>query len=227
MREACRRNYHPRQHIAIGERMIASQPRVTFKQYKKGNPVRWGCKLFVLVDSSNGYIWDFFIYDGKTDGTSGKGLGYDAVTKLINTSLLGSGYKLFVDNFYTSPTLFLDLMQQKIWACGTIRTNRIGYPKTKDNALAPTSPRGTIRWLRTGSLLFIQWRDTQDVFLCSTIHTAHSSKTVSRKVKDSSGRWTKKDVSISPAIREYNQCMGGVDVSDWLLSSPPQNPQVV
>ncbi|XP_030607770.1 piggyBac transposable element-derived protein 4-like [Archocentrus centrarchus] len=217
MREACRRNYHPRQHIAIDERMIASQPRVTFKQYKKGNPVRWGCKLFVLVDSSSGYIWDFFIYDGKTDGSSGKGLGYDAVTKLINTSLLGSGYKLFVDNFYTSPTLFQDLMQQKIWACGTIRTNRIGYPKTKDNALAPTSPRGTIRWLRTGSLLFIQWRDTQDVFLCSTIHTAHSSDTVTRKVKDSNGRRTKKDVSVSPAIREYNQCMGGVDVSDALI----------
>uniref|UniRef100_A0A3Q0SW17 PiggyBac transposable element-derived protein domain-containing protein n=1 Tax=Amphilophus citrinellus TaxID=61819 RepID=A0A3Q0SW17_AMPCI len=217
MRDACRRNYHPRRDIAIDERMVASKARVMFRQYMKGKPVRWGFKLFVLADSSNGYTWDFFVYEGKTGNISGKGLGYDVVTKLTNTSLLGTGYKLFMDNFYTSPTLFQDLMQQRIWACGTIRKNRLGYPKTTDNALAPRAPRGTIRWLRTGSLLFIQWRDTRDVFLCSTIHTAHSSDTVTRKVKDSSGRWTKKDIPVPPAVKEYNQCMGGVDVSDALI----------
>uniref|UniRef100_A0A3Q0RWA5 PiggyBac transposable element-derived protein domain-containing protein n=1 Tax=Amphilophus citrinellus TaxID=61819 RepID=A0A3Q0RWA5_AMPCI len=201
MRDACRRNYHPHQHIGIDERMVASKARVIFKQYMKDKPVRWGFTLFVLADSRNGYTWDFFVYEGKTDHTSGKGLSYDAVTKLTNTS----GYKLFMDNFYTSPTPFQDLMQQSIWACGTIRKNRLGYPKTTDNALAPRAPRGTIRWLRT------------NVFLCSTIHTAHSSNTITRKVKDSSGRWTQKDIPIPLAIKEYNQCMEGVDVSDALI----------
>uniref|UniRef100_A0A3Q3ESV8 PiggyBac transposable element-derived protein domain-containing protein n=1 Tax=Kryptolebias marmoratus TaxID=37003 RepID=A0A3Q3ESV8_KRYMA len=174
MREACCRNYHPRQEIANDERMVASKARVIFKQYMKGKPVRWGFKLFVLAGSSNRYTWDFFIYEGKTDGNSGKGL------------MLGTGYKLFVDNFNTSPTLFQDLMQQRIWACGTIRTNRVGFPKTKDNALAPRSPRGSIRWLHT------------DVFLCSTIHTAHSNDTVTRKVTDGNGR-----VDVSDALIGY------------------------
>lgn len=113
MSEACRRNYHPHQEIAIDERTVASKARVAFKQYMKGKPVRWGFKLFVLADS-NGYTWDFFVYEGKGDVASGKGLSYDAVTNLINTSLLGRGYKLSVDHFYTIPTLFQDLNHRPI-----------------------------------------------------------------------------------------------------------------
>ncbi|XP_040890251.1 piggyBac transposable element-derived protein 4 [Toxotes jaculatrix] len=219
IRDACRRNYHPGQEISIDERMVASKARVSFKQYMKSKPVRWGFKLFVLADSHNGYTWDFFVYEGKSEGISGKGLGYDCVMRLMNTSLMGTGYKLFVDNFYTSPALFQDLLQQRIWACGTInmRTNRVGYPRIEQNALDSKSPRGSIRWIRTGSLLFVKWRDTRDVFLCSTMHTAHGKDTVKRKVRDNSGRWTVKNVPVPPAITDYNRCMGGVDLSDALI----------
>uniref|UniRef100_A0A8D0AC50 PiggyBac transposable element-derived protein domain-containing protein n=1 Tax=Sander lucioperca TaxID=283035 RepID=A0A8D0AC50_SANLU len=205
MRDSCRRNFHPGQEISIDERMVASKARTGLKQYMKNKPVRWGYKLFVLADSRNGYTWDFFVYEGKCQGNSGKGLSYEAVMELIDVQLLGTGYKVFVDNFYTSPILFRDLLLKRIWACGTIRTNRIGFP------------RSSIRWIRNDSLLFVQWRDTRDVFLCSTLHTAHAEDTVQRRVKAADGQWQLKDVSVPPVVQDYNRCMGGVDHSDALI----------
>lgn len=210
IREVCRRNYHPGQEISIKERVAASNSRGSVKQFVKNKSVRPGFRLFVLVDSSNGYTWDFFVSQGKTEGASDKGLGYNTVMKLMDTNVLGTGYKLFVDTFYTSPTLFRDLLKQRIWACGTIRTNAAGLPKTSVNALDTESPRGSIRWIRTGSLVFLQWRGTRDVFLCSTIHKAHEEETIREKTSDNSGNWTVTDVSVPPAIKDYNRYVSSI-----------------
>uniref|UniRef100_A0A3B5A841 PiggyBac transposable element-derived protein 4-like n=1 Tax=Stegastes partitus TaxID=144197 RepID=A0A3B5A841_9TELE len=217
IRSACRNNYQPGQHISIDERMVASKARTIFKQYLKSKPVRWDFKLFVLADSESGYTWDFFVYEGKNREPSKNGWSYDSVVNLLNTNLLGTGYRLYVDNFYTSPALFRHLLKKNISACGTIRPTTQGFPRTTDNALDPKSPRGSIRWIRKDPLLFVQWKDTRDVSLCSTMHTAHGKETVQRRVKDNAGQWSVKDVPIPPAIKDYNKHMGGVDLSDALI----------
>ena len=91
--------------------------------------------------------------------------------QLVNTNLLGTGYKLLGDNLSTSTMLFCNLLQQKFRACGTIQTNLIGYPKSKTNSLSSKSPQGSIRWLRNDSILFLQWKDTRYFFV---FHSAHS-----------------------------------------------------
>lgn len=57
------------------------------------------------------------------------------------------GYEVFVDNFYTSPTLFADLLSLGITATGTLRANRQGVPEQvihmKASLQGNRIPRGT------------------------------------------------------------------------------------
>ncbi|KAI2650763.1 PiggyBac transposable element-derived protein 4 [Labeo rohita] len=210
IRDACRASFHPFQNISVDERMVASKARNRLKQYMKNKPTKWGYKLFVLADSLCGYTWDFFIYEGKANPDESKGISYDSVMILANERLLGSGYKLFVDNFYTSPKLFRDLLQKKIWACGTIRANRIGHLKTQ-------APRGNIRWFREDDLLFVEWKDKRDVLMCSTFHKAFNGDSIKRNVRGADGVWAIQDFPVPAAVLDYNKHMGGVDLSDALI----------
>ncbi|XP_063073836.1 piggyBac transposable element-derived protein 4-like [Engraulis encrasicolus] len=222
LQEACRNNFHPYQHLSVDERMVATKARIGFKQHQKDKPTKWGYKLFVLADSRFGYTWNFFIYEGKSSEASqalvaGKGLSYDSVMQLLPTEALGAGYKLYVDNFYTSPELFKDLLEKMVWACGTIRPNRKGFPTDRPGALDKKSPRGTIRWIREDPLLFVQWKDSRDVHMCSTMHQAHAGETIQRSLKGADGKYSPQDVPVPPAVRDYNKHMGGVDYSDALI----------
>uniref|UniRef100_A0A8C2JF62 PiggyBac transposable element derived 4 n=1 Tax=Cyprinus carpio TaxID=7962 RepID=A0A8C2JF62_CYPCA len=205
MRDACRASFHPSQNISIDERMVASKARNGLKQYMKNKPTKWGYKLFVLADSRCGYTWDFFIYEGKINSEESKGISYDSVMILANEKLLGSGYKLFVDNFYTSPKLFRDLLHKKIWACGTVRANRIGHLKTQ-------APRGNIRWFREDDLLFVEWKDRRDVLMCSTFHKAYNGDSIKRNVKGADGVWAIQDFPVPAAVLDYNKL---VDLIQW------------
>lgn len=103
--------------------------------YQPRKPTKWGLKMFVLAESSNGYTVDFNIYTGKAQTPSQHGLAYDAVLDLIKPSYLGTGYSIYMDNFYTSPKLFTVLSSMKFGACGTYRENRQGCPKDRPNAM--------------------------------------------------------------------------------------------
>lgn len=216
IRECCKANFHPYQDIAVDERMVASKARISFLQYMKDKPAKWGYKLFVLADSQCGYTWDFFIYQGKRIMPSDKGLSYHSVMDLVSPAHLGTGYKLFVDNYYTSPALFQDLLKKRIWACGTIRGQRMGRFRNRPGGVTNNDPRGTIRWIREGPIVFVQWKDSRVVHMCSTLHQAHAGRTIRRRVKNKSS-WNVLTLPVPPAVEDYNKSMGGVDLSDALI----------
>uniref|UniRef100_A0A4W4G4I4 PiggyBac transposable element-derived protein domain-containing protein n=1 Tax=Electrophorus electricus TaxID=8005 RepID=A0A4W4G4I4_ELEEL len=214
---ACKAYYHPYQNISIDERMVATKARISMKQYMKNKPTKWGYKLFVLADSKNGYTCAFDIYQGKVQTHSGKGLAYDTVMNLLSTCSLGTGYHIYVDNFYTSTTLFRDLHKKRYEACGTIRNNQIDFAQIPTNALSKRAIRGDIKWIRDGPLLYVKWMDTREVTVCSTIHKAYKGETVQRRVRNHDGTWSLKCVPVPEPVKAYNKHMGGVDLSDALI----------
>ncbi|KAA8585675.1 hypothetical protein FQN60_004369, partial [Etheostoma spectabile] len=209
LRQACKAFYHPRQNLSVDERM-STKAHTGMTQYMKAKPTKWGFKLFVLADSSIGYTVDFAVYSGKSVFASGVGLAYDSVMSLIDKTHLGSGYNLYVDNFYTSPKLFKDLHSMHFGACGTYRDHRRGCPRTTKNAMTKKDPRGTIRWIRDGPLIFVKWMDTREVSVCSTIHSAYSGETVQRRLKAEDGSWSAYSIPCPTPVAEYNRNMGGV-----------------
>ena len=144
----CWELYQPRQNVSIDKRMVKSRHRSGIRQYIKDKPTKWGIKLWVLADSSNGYTIDFHIYIGREAGrdVSAHGLGFDVVIKLMQP-YLNQGYHLFLDNFYTSVHLFKTLFTQGVPATGTILENRRNFPAALKNSKewARGKERGAMR----------------------------------------------------------------------------------
>ncbi|XP_067259544.1 piggyBac transposable element-derived protein 4 isoform X2 [Chanodichthys erythropterus] len=216
IREVCKTYFHPFQNITIVERIVAAQPRKPgIKLGIENNSTDRGYKLFALTDCSCGYTWDFFIHEGKSCTSQSEGLSYESVMALVDENMLGSGYKLFVDRFYTSPTLFRDLLGKKVWACGPVLPTRKGFPKNSVNRLLRNAPRGTLRWIRNDELLFVEWKGSQEVQMCSTFHKAYEGDTVQRKVKGDA-HCTLVEVPVPAVVLDYNRNVGTVDPSSFI-----------
>ena len=75
-------HYSTTANISTDEQMIGTKARLSFLQYLPKKPKKWGIKLWVLADSSNGYVPAFDVYIGASDSVR-HGLGYSVVIKPI------------------------------------------------------------------------------------------------------------------------------------------------
>jgi hypothetical protein len=102
--------------------------RLAFRQYVPFKRHRCGVKFFVMCDVKTGFVQDIKVYTvSTTDILHYEGLGVSG--SMVMTMLaphLGKGHTLYVDNWYSSPTLFHHLLSNNTGACGTVRSNRKG-----------------------------------------------------------------------------------------------------
>lgn len=117
--------YSTHRELSVDESVTGTKCRLSFIQFMKAKTTKWGVKVWICAVSRNGYISVFDIYTGKDPSKPlhPKGLGYDVVMHLTE-NYYRKGYLLFTDNFYTSPILWKDLLDKKIYLTGTVRTNR-------------------------------------------------------------------------------------------------------
>ena len=79
------------------------------------------------MDASNGYVSAFQVYTGKSGDTTEHGLG-GRVVKDLTVDLKDTHRHVYFNNYFSSVDLLLDLFRNGLYGCGTLRTNRKGFP---------------------------------------------------------------------------------------------------
>ena len=72
--------------------------------------------MWVRVDAVTGYVCEFQVYTGKTEGQLELGVGGNVVKRLTR-NIIGQSYSVYRDNFFTNAALFRDLHSDSIYAC--------------------------------------------------------------------------------------------------------------
>ena len=125
-----KKHFQPNQTISIDEAMVGMKNRHLYIQYLPNKRhSRFDIKKFELCDSGNGYCMHTELYSGRDFQIRGdNGQGHAVVFHLLKVcGLLGKGYHLITDNFYTKPKLAAALHKKKTHLTGTVRSNCIFF----------------------------------------------------------------------------------------------------
>ena len=199
--------YDPMRDISIDEAMVPFKGRSSLKQFMPKKPVKRGIKVWMRADSQNGYVSAFEVYTGKKGDSVEHDLGAKVVKNL--TEKLHNTYRhVYFDNYFSSVNLLLDLFRAGLYACGTLRINRIGFPaELKTPAKKGLKERGESKAYQKGNLTATVWQDNKPVVLIATNSDPTTSETVTRKKKDGS----RQSYDCPQSVALYNRYMGGVD----------------
>ncbi|KRZ50920.1 PiggyBac transposable element-derived protein 3 [Trichinella nativa] len=171
------------------------------------------CKMW-----ENGFVHDFWLCDGMAPKVENS-IGFfaaDVVMKVCETLPKHKGYKVFFDNYFAFLELQEALLRDGIHSVATIRSNRLrGCPVMPSSELKRKGRGATDFRCTKDKLCVVKWFDNREVILASTCKCVDPVEPVRR--------WDKKqrqfiDVPCPQIVKEYNQFMGGVDLTGMLIS---------
>lgn len=197
--------YTPSEYISIDESLMKYKGRLAYKQYNPSKRARFGLKIYKLCEASTGFCHKFKIYTGQDKINVHDSASHNVVMDL-SKSIINKGYTLFLDNWYSSPDLFLKLNQKRTNVIGTVRKNRKNMP---GDIQKPVLKKGECVWRSCNNLIALRWKDKRDVYMISTKHESvemveQSDKKLQKVMKPN-------------CIVEYNKGMGAVDHQDQML----------
>lgn len=199
--------YYPGQNLSLDESMILWRGRLIFKQYIKNKRHKYGIKLYMLTEP-DGIILKFAVYTGVLDDFGGTGHAANIVLHLMEEKL-DVGHSLFMDNYYNSYRLALQLLDRKTLCSGTLRLDRKDLPaEIKSAKLA----KGETMALYSEGVMVGLWRDKRQVSYVST-------EFGNDMIRDFNRRGLEKEKP--EAIVMYNKYMGGVDRQDQFMAYYP------
>ena len=111
--------------------MTKFKGRSSMRQYLNMKPIKWDINQWFRCASSNGYLYEFDLYLGRNQNVD-VNLG-EGVVKQLSEKLKGTFCTLFFDNFFNRPLLINKMLEENIYAIGTVRSNQKHMPKLKDD----------------------------------------------------------------------------------------------
>ena len=204
--------YYPGKHLSVDESIVAFKGKCSWVVYKPQKPHKWGLNAWVLTDATNGYVYNWSLYTGKSvneEAPADVGLTHRVVTNLVDC-VYDKGHIIYMDNYFSSPALFQELADHQTGACGTLRVNRRGVPdQVKRAKLKSGDPHLAVR---DEKLLFVSWFDRRQVNLLTSVH---NDRLFAKQVRCKDPANNNLRLVHKPmAIELYTKYMGGVDMLD-------------
>ena len=206
--------YYPHQQVAVDEAMVLFKGHSTIKQFMPLKPIKRGYKVWCICDSINGLAYEIEVYLGATEEGSDGSLGERVVLRLVD-KMKGESHHIYMDNFFTSPSLSLALRDCQTFLIGTAQVNRKGFPESlrDTKTFSKTARRGDHKsvLIHNGKTECLVWMDKRPVHIINSISDPNSMTNVKRKAKDGS----RLIIPCSESIKHYSAYMGGVDLFDF------------
>ena len=156
--------------------------KLSFKQYIKDKPIKWGIKIFLLCGSKTGFICNAEVYTGKrTDDNLIANLG---VTENLIVSMVqyhtNQSFIFYTDRFYTSVQVVEYLLKHNgMGVIGTALTNRREFPKSvirRKNEMQ----RGDCELVNNGNIELSCGRTKKPIYFITSVYIASCLETVKR-----------------------------------------------
>lgn len=202
------RYYSPSQHLTIDEAMMAYKGRSPIKQYIPMKPHRWGYKIYCLAGDE--YLLHFEVYEGRAKEKSPHGATYDTVMRMT-AQYQYQHYTLYLDNWFTSPTLAVALKQKGIRVCGSVNQNRKEMPVIAKKDIIGLE-RGKRIHRQQEDMSIDVWKDKKALWLL--YNHCSPSETASLDRWDDDGE--RKSIECPRAVKDYFYGARSVDIINQL-----------
>ncbi|UYV72085.1 hypothetical protein LAZ67_9001767 [Cordylochernes scorpioides] len=205
----CQKQYSPSEYIMVDEKLDAFRGKCNFRQYIPSKHNKYGIKLFALVDSKMFYTCNLEIYSGKNpEGPYNVSNSPSDVVERLCEPIKGTGRNVTMDNWFTSYSLALKLLQQyRLTIVGTLKRNKKEIPSEFVISRGRNVHTSVFGFQSEMTLLSYKPKENKVVLMLSTLH--HDAN-----IDDSTGELKKPEM-----IMFYNMPKGGVDMMDEMTAT--------
>ena len=221
LKDNFQKNYVCTQNVAVDEYLSLWKGRLHFKVYIPSKRERYGVKIYMLCESATGYLSNFIVYCGEDTSYQAPPVvlpkdfeSYTNPEKVVLTLLeqyWEQGYKVILDNLYTSPDLARALFENRTDCFGTLRKKK----HLPHNFWTWKPPKGVGEnaqvQFSNEKYMVCRWNDpykskkVKIVSMLSTVHIGEIAPTGKNHFR------TKEAIKKPDVVIDYNANMGGVD----------------